>query len=227
MPEIPTFSPRPHRVFSAGFYPGTDFDYQVRCVLGGAPSGTADVGEVLATIDGVANNDHEHWFNAWRDTGSRVRAAADAAAAAGHRVSAAQRYLRAATYFAVALNSVSGLADDGQLVPTFRLHRFETSQRGSLARQSVGGQCGHPALRNHRHVQGVPAHRDELGAAVQCRQHPFGAGPEHALAKSFQLADPALALRCHQQRQQRQQRRQSTDRSSDSTTANQLPGGRR
>ncbi|MBQ7806416.1 prolyl oligopeptidase family serine peptidase [Rhodococcus sp. (in: high G+C Gram-positive bacteria)] len=123
MPELPTFSPRPHRVFSAGFYPSTDFDYEVRCVLGGAPSGTSDVGEVLATIDNVANNDHEHWFNAWHETGSRVRTAADVAAAAGHRHSASQSYLRAATYFAVALNSVSGLTSDELLVPTFRLHR--------------------------------------------------------------------------------------------------------
>lgn len=123
MPELPTLSSRPHRVFSDGFYPSSDFDYEVRCVLGGVPFGTADVGEVLATIDGVANNDHEHWFRAWHETGSRVRVLADAAAAAGHRVSAAQGYLRAATYFAVAVNSVSGLVSDELLVPTFRLHR--------------------------------------------------------------------------------------------------------
>ncbi|WP_158171381.1 alpha/beta hydrolase family protein [Rhodococcus sp. JT-3] len=123
MLELPTFSPRPHRVFSAGFYPSADFDFVVRCVLGGVPFGTADVGEVLATIDGVANNDHEHWFQAWHETGSRVRAAAEAAATANRLVSAAQAYLRAATYFAVAVNSVSGLESDELLVPTFRLHR--------------------------------------------------------------------------------------------------------
>lgn len=123
MPELPTFSPRPHRVFSAGFYPSADFDYEVRCVLGHVAFGAADVGEVLATIDGVADNDHAHWFQAWHDTGSRVRAAADAAAAAGHIVSASHAYLRAATYFAVAVNSVSGLDSDELLVPTFRLHR--------------------------------------------------------------------------------------------------------
>lgn len=123
MLEFPALSARPHRVFTAGFYTSADFDYEVRCVLGGACFGTSDVGEVLATIDGVANNDHEHWFQAWHDTGSRVRVSADAAAAAGHRVSAAQGYLRAATYFAVAVNSVSGLASDELLLPTFRLHR--------------------------------------------------------------------------------------------------------
>lgn len=123
MPEFPLFSPRPHRVFSAGFYPSADFDYSVRGVLGDVPFGGADVGEVLATIDGVANDDHEHWFQAWHDTGSRLRALADAEAEAGNTLSASQAYLRAATYFAVAVNSVSGLKSDELLLPTFRLHR--------------------------------------------------------------------------------------------------------
>ena len=123
MPELPLFSPRQHRVFSAGFYAGADFDYSVRGVLGDVPCGGADVGEVLATIDGVANADHEHWFQAWHDTGRRLRALADAEAEAGNTLSASQAYLRAATYFAVAVNSVSGLKSDELLVPTFRLHR--------------------------------------------------------------------------------------------------------
>ncbi|MFF0814759.1 alpha/beta hydrolase family protein [Rhodococcus sp. NPDC003318] len=123
MPEFPAFAPRPHRAFSAGFYPSADFDFSVRYVLGAAPFGGADVGEVLSTIDGVSNNDHDHWFQAWHDTGSRIRAAADAEAAAGHRVSASLAYLRAANYFAVAVNSVSGRKSDDLLVPTFRLHR--------------------------------------------------------------------------------------------------------
>lgn len=117
------FSPRPHRAFSKGFYRSPDFDYEVRCLLGAASHGSADVGEVLATIDGVADGDHEHWFQAWRDTGSRVRALADDQAAAGRRVSASLAYLRAATYFGVAVNAVSGLDSDDDLVPTFRLQR--------------------------------------------------------------------------------------------------------
>lgn len=117
------FSPRPHRAFSKGFYKSADFDYEVRCVLGAASHGSADAGEVLATVDGVADGDHEHWFQAWHDTGSRVRALADEEAAAGHTVSASLAYLRAATYFGVAVNAVSGLESDDQLVPTFRLQR--------------------------------------------------------------------------------------------------------
>ncbi|EME15274.1 alpha/beta hydrolase family protein [Rhodococcus triatomae] len=117
------FSPRPHRVFSKGFYKSADFDYEVRGLLGAASHGNTDAGEVLATIDGVSDGDHEHWFQAWHDTGSRVRALADEEVKAGDAVGASSAYLRAATYFGVAVNAVSGLESDDLLVPTFRLHR--------------------------------------------------------------------------------------------------------
>jgi hypothetical protein len=117
------FSPRPHRAFSKGFYKSDDFDYEVRGLLGAASHGNTDAGEVLATIDSVSEGDHEHWFQSWHDTGSRVRALADDAAKAGDSVSASAAYLRASTYFGVAVNAVSGLESDDLLVPTFRLQR--------------------------------------------------------------------------------------------------------
>lgn len=115
------FSPRPHRAFSTGFYKSADFDYEVRVLLGAAAHGAADAGEVLATVDAVADGDHEHWFHAWHDTGSRIRAFAEEQASDGHMVSAASAYLRAAMYFGVAVNAVSGSESDALLVPTFRL----------------------------------------------------------------------------------------------------------
>lgn len=117
------FSARPHRVFSKGFYKSSDFDYVVRGVLGAAPYGTADIGEVLAIIDNVADGDHDHWFQAWHDTATRVKILADSEAAAGNSVSASLAYLRSATYYAVAVESVCALTSDVQLLPTFRLHR--------------------------------------------------------------------------------------------------------
>ncbi|MFZ2510098.1 MAG: dipeptidyl aminopeptidase, partial [Gordonia sp. (in: high G+C Gram-positive bacteria)] len=64
-------SPEPHRAYSKGFYADADFDYSVRCVLGAASYGAAEPGEVLATIDGVDDGDHEAWFAAWLATGQR------------------------------------------------------------------------------------------------------------------------------------------------------------
>ncbi|MGV9409038.1 alpha/beta hydrolase family protein [Nocardia sp. NPDC003693] len=123
MPELPFRSDRSHTAFATGFYPDADFDYTVRSLLGECAYGGADAGEVLAAIAPVADGDHDGWFRAWTELGARLRAVADAAAAAGHTESAAQAYLRAGTYYAVAVNASSGLSSDDLLLPTFRAHR--------------------------------------------------------------------------------------------------------
>ncbi|WP_072801971.1 alpha/beta hydrolase family protein [Rhodococcoides yunnanense] len=123
MPRTLPFSTHPHQAFTAGFYRNDDFDFDVRIALGAAAFGASDAGEVLSAIASVRENDHDGWFAAWVALGTRVRAFADASAAAGHDVSASQAYLRASTYFAVAVNSVAGLEGDDDLLPTFRSHR--------------------------------------------------------------------------------------------------------
>jgi hypothetical protein len=111
-----------HEVFARGFYRGSR-DYTVRGVLGRAASGGSDVGEVLATIEDVAENDDRGWFEAWRGLGQRVGAIADTAAAERRTVSAASAYLRAATYFSVAAEALQALDHSDELLPTFRAHR--------------------------------------------------------------------------------------------------------
>lgn len=112
-----------HRTHPVRFSPEADRDEVVRSTLGRAVHGAADVGEVLAAVAGVPAKDHDAWFAAWRDLGDRVAAQGDAAAAGGHRASAASAYLRASAYFAVAVNAVAALASDAELLPTFRAHR--------------------------------------------------------------------------------------------------------
>jgi hypothetical protein len=100
-----------------------DFDFEIRTTIGQAFSGAADIGEVLAAVTSVGGKDHEGWFRAWLDLGDRVAAQADASAAAGHRVSAASAYLRAASYYGTAVNAVAALPSEDELLPTFRKHR--------------------------------------------------------------------------------------------------------
>lgn len=109
--------------FATGFSPNPDFDFDLRVVLGSAVERAADPGEVLAATAAVHKGDHPGWFAAWRDLGRRAKEAADASAAAGHPVSAAEAYLRAANYFGVAVNAVSGLKDESELLPTFQATR--------------------------------------------------------------------------------------------------------
>lgn len=60
-----------------------DFDFEVRCVLGGCSEGVSDPGEVLAAIAGVRKGDHEGWYTAWSGLAQRTLATAHAAAAGG------------------------------------------------------------------------------------------------------------------------------------------------
>jgi len=116
-----TFFAHPHEAFTAGFYQG-DRDFEVRSILGKAHGG-ADPGEVLSTIAGISHGDHQGWFNGWLSLGTRLAKIGDASAAAGHNISAAGAYLRAANYLAVALGSIDTLKSQDPLLPTFRAHR--------------------------------------------------------------------------------------------------------
>lgn len=114
--------PKPHEIFATGFYHG-GFDFAVRSILGKTARGGADAGEVLATITGVKSGDHPGWFEAWTQLADRIAATAATSQRGGHRVSAARAFLRAANYYAVALEAIDGLPDTAQLLPTFRAHR--------------------------------------------------------------------------------------------------------
>ena len=122
-----------HEAYTAGFYTGAgEWDFTVRTILGKSSRGGSDAGEVLATVALVKPGDRGGWFDAWVALGERIAAIARAAAAAGHRVSAARAYLRAANYFAVAVNSIDGLdGDTTKLLPAFQAHR--TAWEGFVA----------------------------------------------------------------------------------------------
>jgi hypothetical protein len=49
------------------FSKNTDFDFEIRCALGQAPCGGADIGEVLAAVAGIKPKDSEGWFDAWSE----------------------------------------------------------------------------------------------------------------------------------------------------------------
>ena len=96
-----------HTASITPFSENPDFDYEIRGILGQAVGGAADVGEVLAATAGTGKRDHDGWFHAWHELGQRTAEAAQASAAAGHRVSATGAFLRASAYFGVAVNAVS------------------------------------------------------------------------------------------------------------------------
>ena len=96
-----------------------DFDYELRCALGRSSAGAGDIGEILAAVAGVRKGDHESWYEAWAGLAARTLETALSCAAGGHRVSAAGAYLRASSYFSVAVDAVSALAESDLLLPAF------------------------------------------------------------------------------------------------------------
>ena len=62
----------------------------------------AELGEVIATAAHITDGDEDSWLTAWQATAERVEKHAETAAAAGHRVSAREAYLRASNYFRTA-----------------------------------------------------------------------------------------------------------------------------
>jgi hypothetical protein len=73
-------------------------------VLGGAPYGGSDIGEVDHACRGLRKQvgDDEAWFEAWRAEGDRVRALGRDAERGKRRFTAAGAFLRAANYYQMA-----------------------------------------------------------------------------------------------------------------------------
>lgn len=105
--------------FAGSFAKNADREYTVRGIVGQAPAGGADVGEVLAAVGQVKNTDTAGWARAWRDLGERVdRYAADATGPTARWAS-----LRAANYLAVAADAAGAAGDDAAASDLFAAHR--------------------------------------------------------------------------------------------------------
>ena len=106
------------------FFADDGFNFEIEGLLGNIHCGCGDVGEILSTVGAITDADYASWVSAWTATGARVEQIAEAAAAAGHRQSARDAYLRAATYYGAALGMVDGVDNaEAVLDSTFRAHR--------------------------------------------------------------------------------------------------------
>lgn len=109
--------------FSAPFAADPDRDFQVRCLLGLAPAGGAEIGEVLAAVRDVRDAAPGPWGGVWRALGDRVARQGADALAAGHRHTGAGASLRAAGYLALAVEAAAAGTDDAAIADAFAAHR--------------------------------------------------------------------------------------------------------
>jgi hypothetical protein len=98
------------------FFDHEQFNFEFQCALGGVHDGAGDIGEMMSTADRVVDGDADSWCGEWIATGERVATIAEKSAKSGHEVSARAAYLRAATYYAMALSSVDGTKDPAALL---------------------------------------------------------------------------------------------------------------
>ncbi len=90
-------------------------------LLGLAPYGGADVGEVDALVPLVKDGDDGSFYDACVATARARIAEGDAATAAGHLQSAYDCYLRAARFLGVGYHPLYGTPVDPRLVDAFHL----------------------------------------------------------------------------------------------------------
>ncbi|WP_341946713.1 alpha/beta fold hydrolase [Microbacterium sp. LWH11-1.2] len=117
------------------FSDNLDFDYEIRGVIGQGVYGAGEPGEVLAATVGIKKNDHDGWYKAWLDLAERSLATAQTAVAAGRKATAAGAFLRASTYYGVAVNAISALENTDDLAPTFA--KQQTAWKGFIAHTSA------------------------------------------------------------------------------------------
>ena len=89
------------------FFEDEGMQFETLIALGQTKDGLADVGEVLVTVEGIAEGDRPGWVAAWSALAERLEAEGAAVDAAGHAISARDLWLRASNYW----NKASFLAD--------------------------------------------------------------------------------------------------------------------
>ncbi|RJP35689.1 MAG: dipeptidyl aminopeptidase [Actinobacteria bacterium] len=97
-------------------------DFEIQLILGSCYYGCADAGEVLSTVERIAEGDFESWYGEWYGTAARLEGIAGTCASAGNDISARQAYLRAACYYAACLSMIDGTDDPSRRVPTWKKH---------------------------------------------------------------------------------------------------------
>lgn len=81
--------------------------------------GGAEIGEARAAVAATGDGGPDAWYAAWTAMADRLAAGAEASAAAGHRASAREAWLRAACYYQVAYMPLFGAPVDPRLVAAF------------------------------------------------------------------------------------------------------------
>lgn len=98
--------------------------FEILRILGRTYRGGADVQEVLQVAAALPAGDDEAWFTHWHGLAERVKTAGDKSLERGHRLSAAQSYLRASTYYMFEDFYLHGNQSDPRIKESGRMSRW-------------------------------------------------------------------------------------------------------
>ena len=97
--------------------------FAANIALGMVSRGGAESGEIVATCGRIADGDDDSWYTEWRATADRLADSARDSAAGGHRISARETFLRAASCYGLAFRPLFGAPVDPRLAEAFALQR--------------------------------------------------------------------------------------------------------
>jgi hypothetical protein len=80
-----------------------EIDEQLKRTATAVCSGSADLGEVIATAARVAPGDYDRWYSEWAALAERTAQRAGESLQGGHPLSAARAFLRATEYWRQAI----------------------------------------------------------------------------------------------------------------------------
>ncbi len=110
------------------FFKNEDFEFLTNIALASSAYRASETGEVLAAVAAIDDGDRETWFAAWSAAAARVQGFADATTG----VSAADAYLRAATYWGMASAGALGTRDPERFTPSWRAGRDAWAKAAGL-----------------------------------------------------------------------------------------------
>jgi hypothetical protein len=105
------------------FLDDTEFDEQLKRTATAVNSGSADLGEMLATASRIAPGDLDDWFAKWSELAESTGKKAEAAAKAGYSVTAGKAWLRATEYWRQSIFFIRHDLGDARLQQGYQEHR--------------------------------------------------------------------------------------------------------
>jgi pimeloyl-ACP methyl ester carboxylesterase len=105
------------------FYEDEDFNFRAQLTLGGVAFGLGDVGEILKCLQGIPAGDNRAWAREFLGLAERVEAIGDSCVKGSFPISAGEAYLRAASYYASAMEALQAFADVDPVLAAFHSHR--------------------------------------------------------------------------------------------------------